>query len=67
MKIIRSRGYLTIVFSYNAELKKELLAALEQIKNDDLNDFAKAKVALKTFELGCKSKSPTLQAVCIGE
>ena len=55
-----------ITFSHNAELKKELLAALEKVKNEELNDQEKAKCTLKTFELGCSSKSPSIQAVCIG-
>ena len=54
------------MFSHNAELKKELLAALEKVKNEELNDQEKAKCTLKTFELGCSSKSPSIQAVCIG-
>ena len=67
-RLVDNESYIitNITFSHNAELKKELLAALEKVKNEELNDQEKAKCTLKTFELGCSSKSPSIQAVCIG-
>jgi len=42
------------------------LSAIEKVKKENLSDVDKANLTLKTFELGCHSKSPSVQAVCIG-
>ena len=55
------------IFSHNAELKKELLAKLEEIKTDEISDPVKlGECSVSVFELGCKSRSPSVQAVSIG-
>ena len=54
-------------YSHNAELKKELLAKLELVKSDDIQDpYQLGTLSIHVFELGCKSKSPSVQAISIG-
>ncbi|CAG5091625.1 Oidioi.mRNA.OKI2018_I69.PAR.g13169.t1.cds [Oikopleura dioica] len=60
--------------SHNAELKKETSSALLRLKDPDQNPEKEdlqqkssrhAEIAIRTLELGCKSKSPSIQIVAI--
>jgi len=52
--------------SHNGELKKELLATLETIKSDEITDPEQlGACSIGVFELGSKSRSPSVQAISI--